>query len=375
MKKDGVYIYADESGNTGKHIFQDSSKEYFQGAVLVTEDIESLVASIIEEYCKENGLDRLHGFELGEERTNSLCIKLLDALDSSHWEFQYTIVQKRYLAPTKFVDTFFDCWDNPAVPMTWYVTDLYRHTLCLVIDSMMHDGLDECFWQCYLNDDLDGLMAICKELLNRSRHITDIRIREVVSDALSYAVKNPELFTLVCAKGKSAYKKQMPNMVAFSSLLNSIHAFCNKHGVGVKQFVHDQNDEFRGTMREFHKLYFPHEQEAMPFGGIPLLKEFVHNTGEFILASSKNTYGLQVVDLLLWLLQRDSSSEKLSKTRERLLSKSVDYRISRQMSALIVEARRREVMSAELSSEDLAAGRKFGAEMEAKRSSIIGKRI
>jgi len=78
MNKNGVYIYADESGHSGKEIFQEKSPKYYQGAVLITEDIEPIVSEVIVKYCQENNLERLHGFELGEERTNDLCIKLPD---------------------------------------------------------------------------------------------------------------------------------------------------------------------------------------------------------------------------------------------------------------------------------------------------------
>ncbi|HCG5272515.1 TPA: DUF3800 domain-containing protein [Vibrio parahaemolyticus] len=375
MSTQGVYIYADESGHSGKEIFKEQSALYYQGAVLIDREIDSLVEGIIASYCEEHGLERLHGFELGEERTNKLCIQLLDALDQQNWEFHYTIVQKRYLAPTKFVDTIFDCWDNPAVPKTWYVVDLLRHSICLVIDDMMHDGLDEDFWRAYLADDLEELMAVCRTLLVRSQQIPDQRLKQVVSESLAYAIENPQLFTLISAKGKSAYKKQTPNMVAFSSLLNSIHGFCNKLDLGVKQFVHDQNDEFRGTMREFHKLFFKFEQEETSFGGVPTLKDFGYDIGQFMLESSKKSYGLQVVDLFLWLLQRDATTPELQATKARLLDNSVDFVISRHMSVNIVQARYHQVMTSPLSQEQLAKGKEFSRKLEEQRLNDMQKKL
>jgi len=253
------------------------------------------------------------------------------------------------------------------------MTDIFRHTICLIIDSMMHDGLDEKFWRFYLADDMSGLIYVCKQLLVRAENVTDPRVQQVICDSLSYAIDHPDLFTLISAKGKSAYKKQTPNMVAFSSLLNSIHSFCNQYDLGIIQFVHDQNDEFRGTMREFHKLFFKFEQKETPFGGIPLLDDFAHNIGDFILESSKNSYGLQVVDLFLWLVQRDSQTPALSKTRERLLAKSKDFVISRQMSALIVEARKRQVMSKPMGLRETMHAKAKAAELEKQRLELMGK--
>lgn len=39
-----TFIYADESGNTGKHIFNEDSPLYYQGAVISVGNIESMVA-------------------------------------------------------------------------------------------------------------------------------------------------------------------------------------------------------------------------------------------------------------------------------------------------------------------------------------------
>ena len=175
-----AFIYADESGNSGKDIFNEGSPIYYQGAIISVGEIESIVAPIVEQYCAENGLERLHGYELGEERVNSLCIELLDVLNETQWKFHYTVLQKRYIAPTKFVDTIFDCYDNPAVHPLWYTTEIFRHTLCIVIDDMMKDGLDAEFWNYYLKDDSDGIIRICKILLKKAPYVFDKRVFEVI---------------------------------------------------------------------------------------------------------------------------------------------------------------------------------------------------
>jgi len=66
-----VFIYADESGHSGKNIFDESSPLYYQGAIISVNDIEDKVKPVIEKYCKEFNVERLHGFELGEERVNT----------------------------------------------------------------------------------------------------------------------------------------------------------------------------------------------------------------------------------------------------------------------------------------------------------------
>lgn len=62
--KEGAFIYADESGHSGKEIFSESSPFYYQGAVISVGEIETKVTPIIQRYCTDNGLERLHGYDL-----------------------------------------------------------------------------------------------------------------------------------------------------------------------------------------------------------------------------------------------------------------------------------------------------------------------
>ncbi|WP_301179558.1 DUF3800 domain-containing protein [Thalassolituus sp. UBA3500] len=367
LGKPGAYVYADESGNSGKGIFSEQSPIYYQGAILSVGEIDNAVAPIIERYCDQNNLERLHGYELGEAVVNSICIDLIKALEGVDWQFHYTAIEKRYISPTKFVDTVFDCYDNPAVHPLWYTTELFRHTLCILIDDMMEGGVDVAFWQYYLADDVDGLIEICGILLERAPHIFDKRACEVVTDGLEYAIQNPDIFTLIAAKGKSAYKKQTPNIVAFSSLLTATHRFCNKFGTSVSELIHDQSDEFKGTMREYHRMFFGVDYEEDEFGGIPQFKEVEYELGTFKLESSKNSYGLQVADLFLWLVQRDVNDEDLKQTKALILENCDDYFISRNMSLAIVKARHHQVMQQDITPEQMQAGKQLNKQIVANQ--------
>ncbi len=82
-KQLGAYIYADESGHSGKDIFNEASPIYYQGAIISVGDIDNIVAPIIQKYCVEYKLDRLHGYELSEGIVNEICVELLDSLSCS----------------------------------------------------------------------------------------------------------------------------------------------------------------------------------------------------------------------------------------------------------------------------------------------------
>lgn len=338
IKKIGAFVYADESGHSGKELFGKST-HYYQGAIISVGDVEDLIENTITKFCKLYNVDRLHGFELGEEKIFDVCSELLQQLEKFEWQFHYTIIEKTYISVTKFVDTFFDSGENPAVPPMWYNVELFRHMICIEISNLMNrEDMQEC-WNCYLADDREGLINLAGKILKKSKNVKDPRGKEVIRDSLKYAIKNPEIFTLAAKNGKSAYKKQTPNMVAFSSMLTAVHRFCKSNNIGVESIIHDQTDEFKGTMREYHRMFFGVDFEKDKFGGVPLFKDVEYELGVFNLESSKKNYGLQAVDLFLWLAQREIKNKKLNKLKDRLLSNSDEFMISKSRSKVIIQAR------------------------------------
>ncbi|WP_241646570.1 hypothetical protein [Rosenbergiella metrosideri] len=106
------------------------------------------------------------------------------------------------------------------------------------------------------------MLEVASIILSHIDSIGDPRLKEVMHDGLNYAISHPDEFTLICTHGKSAYKGQTPNMVAFSSLMAGTHAFCKKYESSVEQLIHDRSDEFRGTMHQYHKIFNKIEQKA-----------------------------------------------------------------------------------------------------------------
>ena len=361
-----VFVYADESGHSGKNIFDESSPLYYQGAIVSVNDIEDKVKPVIEKYCREFNVERLHGFELGEERANTICNELFAVLDAFDWSFHCTVIEKRYIVATKFVDTLFDPFYNKSILPFWYELPLFRHILCLLIDELMDEPLAKEFWNSYLKDDIDNVILLCNQLIKKTSSINDKRLQEMTFDGLSYVINNKEEFTYLIGKKRSAYKEQTPNIIAFSSLLKYIHDFCSERNTLVKEFIHDKSDEFRGTMREYHRRFTGVKIEDTFFGSIPIMTRGERDIlGEFNLESSLKNYSLQVTDLFLWLFQRESVN--LNEIKEQLVCKSNEFFISRQMSNMIVDMEMYKVNTTFLSEDELSKGKEFIKNVEKVR--------
>ncbi|CAI2128067.1 DUF3800 domain-containing protein [Serratia ficaria] len=369
----GVFVYADESGHSGRNIFDEKSPTYFQGAIISLGDVDPIINGVVQRHCQALSVPRLHSNQHQEHVVSIICADLLDALEKTPWEFSLCVIHKPYLAPTKFVDLFFDSGDNPAVPVLWYNTELFRHAMCLGMADLLSEEDNKAFWDGYLSDDMPKMLQVAENALSRIGRISDPRMKEVMADGLTYAISHPDEFTLICTNGKSAYKGQTPNMVAFSSLMAATHSFCKKHSSSVKELIHDRSDEFRGTMREYHRIFHKTDHVEDEFGGPILFEEAQFNLGKFDLRSSESHPALQAVDVFLWMVQRDLVTEHGQKTLVRLRNHLCDFVISPAMSQLIVKARTYQLNSKPISSEEIKAGRKFSAQLEARRQKRLSK--
>lgn len=165
---------------------------------------------------------------------------------------------------------------------------------------------------------------------------------------------------------RSSYKGHTPNMVAFSSLIQAVHKFCKIESLRPTAFYHDRQSEFGQTMREYHSLFstqrIPETTSGFSYEMMPERTEYP-DLGIFALASSQDLYGLQVVDVFLWLSQREPTAE-IRFAQDRLRKFTDAFFISRNMSEFIVFSWQEEISQLNLSDEDLKRGKDTVDQME-----------
>ncbi len=328
-----MFVYADESGHTGRYIFNAPSR-YRVGALLSVQDIEEGVRAVIEPSNIAAGRNRLHANELGPHAAAALAPSILDALDAAGtWTFFFEEMEKDYIATTKFVDTIFDSGENQAVPAMWYNVRGFRHVLCLAMDEAMGDRHRRAFWSAYLDDDIEAIGEVVRKVGHfiRMRH-PDRRLREIVRDAFDYVLRHPSDFTLSASRGRRAYQGHTPNIIGFIGIFDAIHEFVDRTGSRPIGFVHDQQSEFGPTMREWAEVFGRirrHERR-----GIAEVDFADYDLPRLSLPSSADVFGLQAVDLLLWIMTRND--EVLQPVQTRLESNVRTFGITRETSAHMV---------------------------------------
>ena len=110
-----MWAYVDETGNTGNRIF-DPDQPYFVTAAMMTKtNFDINFASSVWAISQSVGVSTLHARELGMGRIEPIAVPLLKVLKKADARFFVSRLEKRYLAATKVVDTYFDQgWPAPS---------------------------------------------------------------------------------------------------------------------------------------------------------------------------------------------------------------------------------------------------------------------
>lgn len=360
-----MFIYADESGHSGKYIFNEPPL-YLQGAIFSIDDTEPLFSPIVERYCKQLVVPRLHANELPIKYVIEIAEAFLDALSDKRWVFHITIIEKPYLSITKFVDSIFDSGENKGARWLWYNHQFFRHTLCCLFDDVLTDRNRRNFWTAYLKDDYEEIKnVIVNARTYLPRYAKDKRLYKAAIDGLQYALYHPNDITLMANKSKKSYKGHTPNMVAFSSLIQSAHLFCENYGVVPTAFYHDSQSEFDTTMKEHHKVFGSIQLKKEESGIMARAKRTDYDLGQFAVASSKDIASLQAIDIFLWLYQRKETSG-LDEIKAKLSKYADEYIISRTMSEMTKFIWNKKISEKQLTQEDLNKGQATIDKMEKK---------
>jgi hypothetical protein len=364
-----VFIYADESGNTGRNLF-DLQSIYWQGAIISVEDLGTVLEPVIDALRRRLSVDRLHAAEMRSVDSVRAITALMDALDaSSTWAFHVTEIEKSWVATTKFVDTVFDSGLNKGARWHWYNVEAFRHLLCLILDSLFTDALLQDFWRAFLADDADAVGRVIRQLWDELKSRSpDPRLSEVIGDAFRFALDNPDEITLAGSGRKTAYKPHTPNMIAFTSLIAAVHEFATEHRCEPQAFIHDTQSEFNSVMREYHKMLNKFLLARDPQSDLPTVVDMKTGLGEFRAMNSAAVPGLQAVDMLLYGYSK-LHEPKYQSIRERIEEKVDAYYISRSTSVMLASI----PLMNDSPSEDLARARELLDEGERRHHERLAR--
>lgn len=365
-----MFAYVDETGNTGSNIFDEQQPNFYTAALVSRSNFDLLYAARVNALSRDLGVDSIHASLLGARGIEASAREIGKILKASEARFFVSRVEKSYLVATKVFDVFFDAGENPAVSWTTYNSRVLRLVLCFKLATILDDDIVKAFWMMLLEKNeqkaRSSVPGICNAVIGRVDGIVDARSREIVTDALSWCAAHPEALDFY-QQGQEAKNGHMPNMVAFANLMQGIDDLARRWGRQLRKIVHDRQSQFEGTLRTWHGRFANASSEPMQIAGESYTLQ-LGNGSSFEVSASGNSPGIQMADVILWLHRKACEGQNLLPESRRLLDfvykRAWHNDFSFDHVGQQVENLMRQLMSGELSPEQIEGGKRLQKQME-----------
>ncbi len=318
-----MYAYIDETGNTGSNIFDGDQPVFITAALITKTNFDVLYKDEIKKIAAVINEEELHASLIGPEKIEKIAGPLLALFKKCDARFFVSRIEKKYLATTKFVDTLFDSFENKSVP--WHVYNMRPMRLLLVfkIASILTEETAKKFWSSILEKKESKAYEIFLDSLSdlevNISMLPDARSRELISEAIEWATKNPESI-YIHNNSKAARLGHLPNLAVFPGLLEGIERRSKAWKRKVIEIVHDRQSQFEGSLRDWHDLYKNAAPDVITW---TMGEEYTLRRVEgsdFRISSAAESAGIQAIDTVLWLFKRVIDEKPLSYSSARLMN-------------------------------------------------------
>ena len=276
-----MFFYVDEGGNTGLNLFDPNQRTLYYGVLSSNVDLDIVALPKVEEMRRKLGVTRIHAKDLGNADHAVMC----------------------------FFDQVFDSGMNQAVRWSNYWSPM-RYGLLLTLATIFDEELAKAAWEARIegNDAKaeEQFVAVCNELLSRLNEIENSQARERISDALTWAVKNPDAIGYNASNShlpkkekKSVAHQISPNIIGFQFVMKGIANRLAASKLEASRIVVDQQTEFnkaQQTLAEFFAAAAGVEFPSM--GEMPTFNFDSMPSTPIEFRSGDDSVGLEIVNRL-----------------------------------------------------------------------------
>jgi len=299
-----MFAYIDESGHTGKNSSDLSQPVFNYMAMVVNQDIDKVTSSTFNEIKKKHNISEIHGVELGD-KIEDVSSDILGLLKLFSPKFGVAIVEKEFLVYAKLYDIIFDNVENKGARRHTYQIRMFRLLLLRklishVPSNIAHNFYINCLFASNENSAIAVLIETCENILTIAESIEDVRAKELIIDAFTWAKNNPKQLTTF-QRTKDERWHHLPNIAGFLPIMDLISKSCRRrHGVKI---IHDEQQQIINVIKRLHSMAAdvktPSIIDMKENGSFKLnnIKE-----SDLIITNSKTSFGLQIVDLCLYIL-------------------------------------------------------------------------
>lgn len=310
-----MYCYVDESGNTGTNLFDTAQPVLYYGLITSRTNLDVTAEPLLRAAREKLNVKRLHANELGVSRLSEVAPSLGHFALKRDVRFSLYKVVKPDHAIITFFDQVFDAGLNKAVPWHHYWTPL-RYVLVFKVAHLFDNDTARAAWAARQERNsakaAEALRRICATLKSRLNRLPDVRSRELISGALTWAAANPFEIDYGVSNKDTALQIS-PNLVGFQQVLQAAAAQAQKQSRQVRRIVVDRQTQFnraQGELADFYRRLRGHNHSMGP--GMPELD--MTNMPEVPpdFCPGDESAGLELVDVVLWVAKRWQEEKPLS---------------------------------------------------------------
>lgn len=321
-----IYAFVDESGNTGRNIFDKAQPDYYTAALVTKGDFDLRYGVRVKAIAGKVGATAIHANELGLGRLETIAGDLFDLLDGAGAHFFVSRVEKKYLLATKMFDVLFDSGENAAVAWHTYNFKPLKIMLAFKLGHIVDDVIAHDFWKCLLmpkeQDARGALPPICDALKARLHLLPDQGSRDVLTKGLDWVVAHPECVQFATEQ-KLAKQGHFPNLVAFANLLQGLQTFSKLWRKRVARITHDEQNEFGKSLGSWHGLFSNAAPDVIEWVGESYSLQWTPGS-RFVMKPDVESAGIQMADVALWLYGQFLKGKELQGNCLRLLELILD---------------------------------------------------
>lgn len=313
-----MYMYLDESGNTGIHIFDENQKYFYLLATLSKWNINRLYSTSHSKMLSLVNSEELHGNELGHHGIEKITHVLRKIIKHSGSRFILCKAEKKFFAAALLFDSIFDPLQNPSSMREVYMDDNLRNQLLyLFIQNISHEILNTFWTQCVRPNNAESKMAAFVSLCGSisSDILPPLANQDPRAEVMQLVLSNlnPESCDIgICSQGLDTARGFSPNATSFATLLTEACVLANKMNRPIIESNHDEQNEFMSnissvfnTGQNFPKN--PREDFLLPVDR-PDLSPL--EGAKFEMRDSSQCFGIQLTDVVLWGLRQHHERDR-----------------------------------------------------------------
>ena len=362
-----MYAYTDESGQTGLDLFNQEQPVFWTLTLLSPAELDDLLRSRHAEWLEELGVARLHGSQLGLRGIEQFASRAREFLELTESVLILTFIHKPYHGAVKFVDTVLDSGLNKAVDLLHYGFRPLRLPLALGLIASTTVADVRTFWAAYGSGSEQQFRSVVQSVRARVQRWPDRRVRQLLEDALGWATEHPRVFM---ESRRSDF--DAPNLVALGLIVNVLHHRLGFKGEQVLRFVHDQQQQFGRALKQMFEMVKQLSPKELPLTSLLDWETMTTFPCSIELVNSAASPALQLVDCLLWLLQRvddlaDDSTPGCYGLVEFAIQRTLVSEFTFRQLQRDVRAGAEEVLRLPVTAEALARGQDLLSEVERRR--------